>query len=51
LLLPQPLPPPVSKFDRRQTGRRKKRDNLLTGGAGGRAKSYYGEKAESSINH
>jgi hypothetical protein len=28
---PPPTPPPVSKLDRRSTGRLKKRDNLLTG--------------------
>jgi hypothetical protein len=47
-------PPPIllstiSKFDRRQTERLIKRDNLLTESGGG-AKSYDGEKAWSSIN-
>ncbi len=45
---------PVSKLDRRHTGRLRKRDNLLTGEGGwggGGAKSYDGEKAWSSINH
>ncbi len=53
-LLPHLLPPssPVSKLDRRHTGRLRKRDNFLTGewGTGGGAKSYEGEKAWSSIN-
>jgi hypothetical protein len=35
-LLAHPLPPPVSKLDRRQTGRLRKRNNLLTGEGGGR---------------
>jgi hypothetical protein len=51
-LLLNPLPPsPVTKLDRRHTGRLRKRDNLLTGEGGGGAKSYAGEKTWSSINH
>ncbi len=50
-----PTPPsPVSKLDRRHTGRRRKRDNLLSERGregGGGAKSFDGEKAWSSINH
>jgi hypothetical protein len=39
-------PPPISKLDRRHTGRLRKRDNLLTWGGGGRgAKLYECEKA------
>jgi hypothetical protein len=39
-------PSPISKLDRRHTGRLRKRDNLLTWGGGGRgAKSYDCEKA------
>jgi hypothetical protein len=36
-LFARPLPPssPVSKLDRRHTGRLRKGDNLLTGGGGG----------------
>jgi hypothetical protein len=47
-----PPPSPVSKLDRRHTGRLLKRDNFLTGegeGVGEGAKSYDGEKAWSSI--
>jgi hypothetical protein len=36
-------------LDRRHTGRLRKRDNLLTGEGGSRAKSYDSEKASSSI--
>ncbi len=51
-----PSPPPVSMLDRRHTGRLRKRDNLLTGGGGGRggwqrAESYDHKKARSSINY
>ncbi len=44
-------PPPVSKLERRHTGRLRKRDNLLTGEGGGwgGVKSY--ERAWSSITH
>ncbi len=57
-LAPPPPPPtvppsPVSRFDRRHTGRLRKRDDLLTGeegGGGGGAKSFDGEKAWSSLN-
>jgi hypothetical protein len=53
-LLPHPLFP-VSNLDRRHTGRRRKRDNFLTGRGEGRggvgAKPYEGEKAWSSKNH
>jgi hypothetical protein len=45
-------PSPVSKLDRRHTGRPRKRDNLLTGGRGSRgqwvgggSKADDGEKA------
>ncbi len=38
-LPPPPHPPPVSKLDRRQTGRLRKRDNLLIGEGGRGAKS------------
>jgi hypothetical protein len=51
---PTPSPLPVIKLDRRHIGRLRKRDNLLTGdggGGGGKAKSYDGKKAWSSINH
>jgi hypothetical protein len=55
-LAPRPPlpPPPVSKLDRRNTGRLRKIIKLLTGeggGDGGGAKSYDGEKVYSSINH
>jgi hypothetical protein len=52
-LLSHPFPPPspVSKLDRRHTGRLRKRDKLLTGEGGRGAESYDGEKAWSSINH
>ncbi len=43
LLHPRPPPYPVSKLYRWHTGRLRKRDNLLTGGEGGGAKSYDGE--------
>jgi hypothetical protein len=50
--LPLPLSPHVSNPDRRNTGRLRKRDNLLTGEGGGEEQiSYHGEKACSSINH
>ncbi len=51
-LLPPP-PTPVSMLDRRQTGRLRKRYNLLTGEGGGKGggKSNDGEKASSSINN
>jgi hypothetical protein len=49
-LLPIPFPPPGIKLDRRHTGRRRKRVNLLTGEGGG-APSCDGEKAWSSISH
>jgi hypothetical protein len=35
-LLPHPITPPVNKLDWRQTGRLRKRDNLLTGEGGRR---------------
>ncbi len=38
-LLPHPLPSPVSKLDRRHTGRLRKRDNLLTEEGGRRRES------------
>jgi hypothetical protein len=44
---------PVSKLDRRRTGRQRKRDNLLKGvhgGCGGEDKSYDRKKAWSFIN-
>ncbi len=51
-------PPPVSKLDRRHTGKLRKRDNLLLGGGRGkggrgwaRAESYDRKKAWSSRNH
>ena len=47
---PTPSPSPVSKLDRRHTGRLRKRDDLLTVKGGG-AKSDDGEKAWSSIKH
>jgi hypothetical protein len=54
-LLLDPLPLPVSKLDRQHAGRRRKRDNFLMGGDGGRgrggAKSYDHKKAWSSISH
>jgi hypothetical protein len=43
-----PHPPPVSKLERRHTGRLRKRDNLRTGKGKAGAKSYDGEKAWSS---
>jgi hypothetical protein len=48
---PPPLPP-VSKLDRRHTGRLRKRENLLTrGGGGGRGDEPYARrKAWDSIN-
>jgi hypothetical protein len=49
------LPPsPVSKLDRRRTGKLKMKDNLLAGegvGGGGGAKSYNHKKVWSSLNH
>jgi hypothetical protein len=42
-LLHHPLIPPLSKLDRRHTGRLRKIDNLLTGEGGG-AKSYEARK-------
>ncbi len=42
-------PSPISKLDRKHTGRLSKRDNLLTGEGWG-AESYDREKAWSSIN-
>ncbi len=47
-----PPPSPVSEFDRRHTGRLRKRDILLRGvwGGGGGAYSYDGEKAYESFN-
>jgi hypothetical protein len=57
LLLAPTSPSPVSKLDRKtqDTGRLRKRDNLLSGdgegGAGGGAKSDDSEKDWSSINH
>ncbi len=48
-----PPPPPVSNLDRRNTGRLRKRGNLLTGegvGGGRGAKSYDSKKSWSSIN-
>jgi hypothetical protein len=54
-VLAQPFPPsPVSKLDRRHTGRLRKRDNLLTReikGVGRGADSCDRKKAWSSINH
>ncbi len=51
---PSYRPPfPVSRFDRRHTGRLRKKDDLLTGeegGGGGGAKSFDGEKAWSFLN-
>ncbi len=48
-------PPPVSKLDRRHTGRLRKRDKLLTGEGGKRVSEgpvhMTGKKAWSSINH
>ncbi len=46
---PSSLPSPVSKLDRRHTGRLRKRENFLTeeGAGGGRSR----KKAYSSINH
>ncbi len=47
-------PSPVSKLDRRHTGRPRKRDHMLTGKGGKgwrRSQSYDSEKAWSSINH
>jgi hypothetical protein len=49
-LLPHP-PSPVSKLDRQHTGRRRKRDNLLTGGIGWEGAKSYDRKPGSSINH
>jgi hypothetical protein len=53
--LPTPFcPSPVSKLDRRHTGRLRKRDNLLTGeeeGVRGEAELYESERAWSSVNH
>jgi hypothetical protein len=48
-----PQPSPVSKLDRRHTGRLKKKDNLLSEEGGGRrgAESYDRKKVWSSINH
>jgi len=54
LALPPPPPPPhspISKLDRRHTGRLRKRDNLLSEEGGGEARSYDGEKAWYSINY
>ncbi len=53
-LLAHPLPPsPISKLDRRHTGRLRKRDNVLTGGWGegeGEEQNQYDrKKAWSSI--
>jgi hypothetical protein len=48
-----PYPPksPVSMLDRRQAGRLRKSDNLLTGKGGGRgAESHDRKKTESSVN-
>ncbi len=57
-LAPRPPPPPSLpsvKFDWRQTGRLRKRDNMLTengwGGGGARTKLNFRQKARSSINH
>ncbi len=43
-------PSPVSKLDRRHTGRLRNSDNLLTEGGGGGTTSYNYEKARSSKN-
>ncbi len=51
---PPPSPSPVSKIDHRQTGRLRRRDNLLTWEGGGGewgAKSNDGEETWFSINH
>jgi hypothetical protein len=49
-LLPNRLPPLLSRRPR-HTGRLRKRDNLLLGEGGGGAKSHDSEKAWSSIAH
>ncbi len=53
-LLPSRLPPPVSKLDRRHTGRLRKRESSLTvegEGGWGRSQIIHGEKAWFSVNH
>jgi hypothetical protein len=51
-LLLHPYPSPISKLDRRYTGRLGKRHNLLTGeGRGGGAKLYDCERDWFSRNH
>ncbi len=56
LLAHPPTPSPVSKLDRRHTGRLRNRDNMLTsdggeGGGGQWAESYEHKKTFSSMNH